>query len=81
MDFSVGEDLNFKFDVDSSVFVNFGFMGLLVFLNSWNSDLLEFFVGEGGFLNKRKLCILSLDGGGMWGFIVVRIFFYFENIL
>nr|PNR54748.1 hypothetical protein PHYPA_005641 [Physcomitrium patens] len=81
LDFSAGEDSNFKLDVDSSVPVNPGPMGPPASLNSWNSDLLELPVGEGGPPNKRKSCILSLDGGGMRGLIAARILSHLENIL
>lgn len=50
-------------------------------LQGWNSDLLDLPVGQGGPPNKRKLCVLSLDGGGMRGLIAARILSHLERIL
>lgn len=38
-------------------------------------------VGQGGPPNKRKICILSLDGGGMRGLIAARILSRLEAML
>ena len=48
---------------------------------NWNSDASDLPVGQGGPSNKRKLCVLSLDGGGMRGLISARILYHLEKML
>ena len=50
-------------------------------LQGWDSDLLDLPVGEGGPPTKRKLCILSMDGGGIRGLIAARILTRLENLI
>ena len=50
-------------------------------LQGWDSDLLDLPIGEGGPPGKRKLCILSLDGGGMRGLIAARILTRLEILI
>ena len=50
-------------------------------LQGWDSDLLDLPIGEGGPAGKRKLCILSLDGGGMRGLIAARILTRLEILI
>lgn len=72
---------SFKLGVDPSVPADPGPMGVPTSLEGWNSDLLDLPVGQGGPPSKRKLCVLSLDGGGMRGLIAARILSHLENML
>lgn len=80
LDFSEGVP-SFKLGIDSSVPAEPGPMGAPASLQGWNSDLLDLPVGQGGPPSKRKLCVLSLDGGGMRGLIAARILSHLEHIL
>ncbi|KAG0575448.1 hypothetical protein KC19_5G004700 [Ceratodon purpureus] len=81
LDFSDGRAPSFKLGVDRSVPADPGPIGAPASLQGWNSDLLDLPVGQGGPPNKRKLCVLSLDGGGMRGLIAARILSHLEKIL
>lgn len=73
---------SFNLGVDHSVPAEPGPMGApATSLQGWNSDLLDLPVGHGGPPNRRKLCLLSLDGGGMRGLIAARILSHLESIL
>jgi hypothetical protein len=73
---------SFNLGVDQSVPAEPGPMGApATSLQGWNSDFLDLPVGHGGPPNRRKLCLLSLDGGGMRGLIAARILSHLENIL
>jgi len=50
-------------------------------LQGWDSDLLELPIGEGGPPTRRKLCILSMDGGGIRGLIAARILTRLEILI
>lgn len=50
-------------------------------LQGWDSDLLDLPIGEGGPPTKRKLCILSMDGGGIRGLIAARILTRLEILI
>lgn len=50
-------------------------------LQGWDSDLLDLPIGEGGPPTKRKLCILSMDGGGIRGLIAARTLTRLENLI
>lgn len=50
-------------------------------LQGWDSDLLDLPIGEGGPTSKRKLCILSMDGGGIRGLIAARILMRLEVLI
>ena len=50
-------------------------------LQGWDSDLLDLPIGEGGPVTKRKLCILSMDGGGIRGLIAARILTRLETLI
>lgn len=50
-------------------------------LQGWDSDLLDLPIGEGGPPSRRKLCILSMDGGGIRGLIAARILTRLENLI
>lgn len=50
-------------------------------LQGWDSDLLDLPIGEGGPPSKRKLCILSMDGGGIRGLIAARILTRLETLI
>lgn len=71
----------FKIDADSSVAQQGGFLGSPGGLQGWDGSGQDLPVGQGGPSSKRKLCILSLDGGGMRGLIAARVLFHLENII
>lgn len=50
-------------------------------LQPWDSDILDLPVGQGRPANQKKLCILSLDGGGMRGLIAARILTRLEHLI
>jgi predicted acylesterase/phospholipase RssA len=50
-------------------------------LQAWDSDILDLPVGQGRPANQKKLCILSLDGGGMRGLIAARILTRLEHLI
>lgn len=50
-------------------------------LQARDDDIFDLPVGQGGPDTKRKLCILSLDGGGMRGLIAARMLTRLESLI
>lgn len=74
--------LDYPFEADSSAQIQRGPIGGgKSGLQGWDSDLLDLPIGEGGPPDKKKLCVLSLDGGGMRGLIAARILTRLETLI